>query len=137
MTDIVQRCGAITTARLHSAAGRPTYQYQFDRVTPGREAAGSSHGAEVAFVFGALDRPGSAYSDADRKASDMIQRYWTNFARTGNPNGGDLPPWPAFDPVSARFLEFTQDGPVANSKLRSAACGVFGEWVKQRFAGAN
>jgi para-nitrobenzyl esterase len=137
MTDIVQRCGAIAVAQLHSAAGHPVYQYQFDRVTPGREDAGSTHGAEVAFVFGALNRPGIAYTDADRKASDMIQQYWTNFARTGDPNGGGLPRWPVSEPGRAGYLEFTQDGPVANSNLRTAACDVFRQWVNKRYLGAN
>jgi para-nitrobenzyl esterase len=133
MTDIVQRCGVVTIAHYHSAAHHPTYQYQFDRVTPGREAAGSSHGAEVAYVFGTLNRPGNtiAFGDSDRKASDIIQQYWTNFAKTGNPNGGNLPVWPKFEPTSAKFLEFTAEGPVVNEKLRSSHCGVFREWVKQ------
>jgi para-nitrobenzyl esterase len=133
MTDIVQRCGAITVAYDHSAARHPTYQYQFDRVTPGRETAGSTHGAEVAYVFGTLDRPGNtiAYTDADRNASDIIQRYWTNFAKTGNPNGSNLPIWPRFEPETAGFLEFTAEGPRASEKLRSSHCGLFREWVKQ------
>ena len=134
MTDIVQRCGAVTTAQLHSSARFPTYLYQFDRVTSGREAAGSTHGAEVTYVFGTLDRPGNtvAYSDSDRKASDTIQKYWTNFARTGNPNGSDLPSWPEYDPRAAKFLEFTAGGPVTNEKPRSAHCAVFQDWVKQQ-----
>lgn len=55
-TDIVQRCAANLEANWHAAARHPTWQYQFERSIPGREAAGSFHGAEVAFVFGTLDR---------------------------------------------------------------------------------
>ena len=136
MTDIVQRCGAVTTAQLHSAAKHPTYLYQFDRVTPGREAAGSTHGAEVVYVFGNMDRPGNtvAFSDSDRKASDVIQHYWTNFARNGNPNGAGVPSWPPFDPGAARYMEFTAGGPVVNEKPRAAHCEVFRAWVKDRMA---
>ena len=68
-----QRRGTVAVARYHSAAGHPTCQYQFDRATPGRESAGSTHGAEVVYVFGTMGRPGDtvAWSDADRKASDV------------------------------------------------------------------
>jgi para-nitrobenzyl esterase len=133
MTDIVQRCGTVALARYHSAAGHPTYQYQFDRVTPGRESAGSTHGAEVVYVFGTMGRPGDtvAWSDAERKASDVIQQYWTNFAQTGNPNGRSLPEWPRYEPATARYLEFSADGPVTNANIRPVHCGIFLEWVRQ------
>jgi para-nitrobenzyl esterase len=72
-----------------------------------------------------------AWSDSDRQASNVIQGYWTNFAKTGNPNGGGLPEWPRYDPASARFLEFGTDGPVAAANLRPTHCGIFLEWVRQ------
>ena len=139
MTDIVQRCGTVTISQYHSAAHHPTYQYQFDRVTPGRESAGSSHGAEIVYVFGTLDRPGNnvAWSDSDRKASDIIQQYWTNFAKTGNPNGGSLPEWPGYEPVTARYLEFTAEGPVAGANILPIHCDVFREWVRRHMLGAK
>jgi para-nitrobenzyl esterase len=78
-------------------------------------------------VFGTMGRPGDtvAWSDADLKASDVIQQYWTNVAQTGNPNGGSLPEWPRYEPATARYLESSADGPVTNANIRLAHCGIF------------
>lgn len=57
---------------------------------------GATHGAEAAYVFENLlgNRP---WGDQDHLLSDMISSYWVNFAATGDPNGNELPVWPAFD----------------------------------------
>jgi para-nitrobenzyl esterase len=56
-------------------------------------------------VFGTLasiDRP---WADRDRTLSDQMGQYWTNFAKTGNPNGVDLPKWPRYGAPAADVME--------------------------------
>jgi len=62
--------------------------------------------------------------------SDQIQRYWTNFARTGNPNSGSLPHWSKFDPSARAYIDFTANGPVMREGLRRQACDLFIENIK-------
>jgi para-nitrobenzyl esterase len=133
MTDIVQRCAATLETQWHAASGAPTWQYQFERSIPGREAVGSTHGAEVAFVFGTLDRVNDKppFTAADAKASAQIQEYWTRFAKTGDPNGGALPPWPRAG--DGRYLAFTAEGPVTKQNLQAGPCGVYRDWAVPHF----
>jgi para-nitrobenzyl esterase len=57
---------------------------------------GAFHAAEVPCLF--PDRPFQAGSPPDqRRLSERLMRYWANFARAGDPNGPDLPPWRPFD----------------------------------------
>ena len=82
-------------AQAFAEPGKPAYVYRFTRLAPGSDPikVGAFHSAELAYVFGtqaSIDRPWSA---RDRALSDQIQRYWTNFAKTGDPNGAGLPEW--------------------------------------------
>lgn len=45
----------------------------------------------------------------DLAASDLMGRYWTNFAKTGDPNGEGLPRWPAFDEDEQQVMVFDDD----------------------------
>ena len=53
-----------------------------------------------------------------------MQQYWTNFAKTGNPNGGELVNWPKYDSTARAYLNFTDAGPVANEGLRRSVCDL-------------
>lgn len=57
----------------------------------------AGHGAEIRFVFDQLDQDPRAWSPADRRLTQEMVGYWTNFAKTGDPNGKGLALWPAFD----------------------------------------
>lgn len=84
--------------------GSPVYRYSFDRKIPvakdskgTSEDIGARHAGEIEYVFGALDSvPGVEWQASDRKLSDQMMTYWTNFARSGDPNGAGLPKWPGY-----------------------------------------
>jgi para-nitrobenzyl esterase len=123
VVDTMYRCPVVMQLAWHAAAGNPSYQYQFDRAVPGREAAGATHSAELPYVFGML---GPQYRAVDHDISNAIQTYWTNFIATGDPNGSSsLPQWPRFTAPARSYLEFTDQGPVARAGLRKPYCDLY------------
>jgi para-nitrobenzyl esterase len=97
-------------ARLQAGTGHsPVYYYSFAQPPPFPagsvyEGWGASHYAELWYVFNHLDQEPWHWSTADRKLADEISSYWVNFARSGNPNGAGLPPWPAFTTADSKVM---------------------------------
>jgi para-nitrobenzyl esterase len=125
-TDTGFRCPSTQEALGHAAGGRVTYQYEFEQPPPGRPA--TAHASELNFLFGW--GANVQLTPAIQKDSEQMQAYWTNFARTGDPNGEGLPRWPKFTAQSQDYLAFTSEGAAAKAGMRHDICAVFVESLK-------
>jgi para-nitrobenzyl esterase len=85
--DLAFRCPTTTEAIWHTAARHPVYQYELLHAIPGQEAA--VHSTDLPYVFGYFPKQGNIsgnFGETDFKLADLIETYFTNFARTGDPN---------------------------------------------------
>jgi len=72
---------------------KPVYAYVFDRQQPGDDNPGVPHSCDNRYQFGTLDGSWRPYTQEDWALAEKMQKYWANFARTGDPNGEGLEPW--------------------------------------------
>lgn len=77
------------------------YRYHFELPAPPSKFHPSGyafHSDDIEYVFGTLGtRPGAVWRPEDRRLSDQMMLYWTNFAKKGNPNGRGVPDWPPYN----------------------------------------
>ncbi len=128
-TDKVWAEPARFTARAFVAQGEPVFLYRFSYVSASMQQMmryGAPHGSEIPYVFNNLaGRNGAPVAPKDQEVARMMNTYWANFARTGDPNGGGLPKWPRYNPKSDELLDFRPDGsPVAVIDPRKARLDV-------------
>lgn len=113
-TDVVWAEPAQFTANAVIAGGQPAYIYRFSYVPDAlkqRMPNGAPHASEIGYVFNNLrSRNGSVITSKDSAVAKMMNTYWANFAKTGDPNGGGLPAWPVFNPGTDTIIEFHPDG---------------------------
>ncbi|MCU0381599.1 MAG: carboxylesterase family protein [Chitinophagaceae bacterium] len=113
-TDKVWAEPARFTSRAFVAKGTPAYLYLFSYVSDSARQwmrYGASHASEIGYVFDNLrGRNGAPLPPKDHAVAKMMNTYWANFARTGDPNGNGLPKWPVFDPKKNEVFEFKTDG---------------------------
>ena len=125
-------------AKAYAAQGEPAYMYHFGFVPePMKERMkyGAGHGSEVGYVFNNLNaRWGNPETTPeDVKVAEMMNTYWVNFAKNGNPNGNGLPKWPVYNQKDGEILDIQVDGkPVGKPDPRKARLDVIEKGVKIR-----
>lgn len=133
MDDIIFGCPAYEAVAAQTAQGTPAWHYRFsvgDDENALEPYLGSFHGLEIPYVFGNTGGLVFVYNDNDawmrmHAFTERIQRYWTRFAATGDPNGGDDPEWPAFGAEHHR-LELTVESAVTRGES-DAQCAFWDE----------
>ena len=119
MAWIGNRCGRKTNA----------FIYFFDLDAPGDDNR-AFHSSDLRYVFGTLDRSWRPYGERDHAASEQMISYLANFARSGDPNGPELPRWErAGHGLRTRVLRI---GPKGTSMGRAAYGKLLRNFLRRR-----
>ena len=112
---------------------KPVYMYVFARQQPGDDA-GVPHSCDNRYQFGTLDGSWRPYDEDDWKLSETMQKYWAQFARTGDPNQPGLPEWKPFT-AEERLAMRLDAGECAMHDFNKDLCGklemLTGEILKE------
>lgn len=125
-SDAMFACPTRRASRALTRAGVPVYRYHFVRRPDNGVVAafGATHGAEVPFVFGNDDPMLGGVSDGGMPLREAMMRYWTNFAKMGDPNVGNDPKWPRYDEASDAYLTLDTP-PIAAAGLLAEKCAFW------------
>lgn len=140
MTDTFFRCPARIAGEWLAARSVPVWEYQFERPLPGTGQSSTRHSGELPYVFGwaqisALHTMGATFSAEDAHLSEAMQGYWTNFAKSGNPNGPTLPEWPEFREPSPVLMHFKGTGPFASPLAQRSSCDLLKSHIDHELGG--
>lgn len=83
----------------------PVYVYEFCHDLPGSDD-GAFHSSELWYTFGTLNRCWRPMKEKDHALSEEMVTCWTNFMKSGNPNGDSVSVWEAYTPENPFIRTF-------------------------------
>jgi carboxylesterase type B len=148
-TDFSFACGTDQVARTHSQGGDNVFLYQMTHVPSvsilgflfnvNIQWLGSGHGEDLSFVFGTpfipeLAEAFSAFTDEERMLSVEFMKFWTNFAKTGQPgmrtSSSRRDFWPRFTVPELEYKELSLNLTTSRA-LKSDYCYFWNTYVPQ------
>jgi para-nitrobenzyl esterase len=87
------------------SSSKPSFYYRYEHIRPANIEQknpknlprGATHSAEIEYFLGNLDvNKLYRWKEEDYKVSKLMQQYFANFIKFGNPNNDNLPSWPLF-----------------------------------------
>ncbi len=106
--DMVFGLQNYTWANVQVSNGGKAYVYRFTRKVPATGEYvkyGAFHTGEVPYAFNNLKFVNRPWEPVDRQLAEWMSDYWSNFVKTGNPNGKGLPQWPAYRPGEKMIMD--------------------------------
>jgi para-nitrobenzyl esterase len=116
----------------------PTYTYEFnDENAPPSQSEfgglltfplGAYHSAEIPYLFktGNVFALPEVLSPQQRQLSHAMVNYWTQFAKTGDPNSSGEPPWSPYSASTDQFQSLIPPVPVVESNFDTGhLCSAF------------
>ncbi len=140
-TDWVWGEPARFTANSFANVREPTYIFLFSYVPAHmkeRMQFGPGHGTDISYVFnnlgiGGFGPPPPPPTPEDKEVARLMNAYWVNFAKTGNPNAKGMPKWPKYKPKKGQILDVQPDGnAVGKQDPRKARLDVIEKALKSR-----
>lgn len=123
-----------------SKAPQDCYYYRFHPDIPGWDNPGSFHSVELWFFFETLAKCWRPFVGRHYDLARQMCNYWTNFMKTGNPNGKDcdgteMPLWKPYKDNERNEMVFTSEGPVAQLEQSSPFMELLKEKVTEEIKG--
>ena len=127
-------CASMHVAASVNAAGGNAWMYHFTRTPEGENGVsmGAYHGVEYPYIFDTHD-PYFALNDVDHALQRVMQDYWVNFARSGNPNGEGMTEWPQHAAPDFAVQELG-DQVFATTSPEPELCALFEDGLAERTA---
>jgi para-nitrobenzyl esterase len=92
---------------------KPVYAYLFQRQLPG-DSSGAFHSSDLWYIFHSMRHSWRPFNKGDEELSNQMVDYWTNFAKSGNPNGKNGNVWQPYTAQHPEFLRLDVTGDKAN-----------------------